>query len=161
MKRKSWIALVLILAATAAWAEPGAFGLPPGKWWRMPRVVERLALTADQQDKMDDIFAKTAPDLIDLRAEMEKRALALREQLDQDRLDPKAISAAANALSDIRGRMFNRELMMMIEMRNVLSDKQWKDLRGALEQRGTAKRDERRRPQGRNGPGANLPPKNQ
>ena len=32
----------------------GAADLPPGKWWRRPEIVQKLELTEDQQNRLDD-----------------------------------------------------------------------------------------------------------
>src|SRR5512140_3808930 len=99
--------------------------LPPGKWWRRPEIVHQLALSTEQQSKLDTIFRESASQLIDLRGEVEKRAIDLRGELDQPQLNRQAMQRAAQRLSDARGRLFERELMMLYDMRHVLTADQW------------------------------------
>jgi hypothetical protein len=107
--------------------------LPPAKWWRRPQLVERLAITEDQQDKLDSIFRNHASDLIDLRAEIEKRTVELRGNLDQRQLNRQDIQRIAGRLNEARGKLFDRELMMLVDMRSVLTDSQWSRMRNMLD----------------------------
>lgn len=136
MKRTAMILFLVVFTAPLAMAQNAGLNMPRGKWWRVPRVVERLNILPAQQTRLDKVFDDAAPELIDMRADMQKKALALRDLLDATKLDAKAISQAADALSESRGKIFNREMAMMVDMRNVLDDTQWTMLRHALEQRG-------------------------
>ena len=112
-----------------------AFGqeMPPGKWWRRPEIVQNLSLTEDQQDRLEGIFRTASTDLIDTRAEVEKAAIALRGELDRQQLNRDAIRKAAQRVNDARSRKFEREVMMLVDMRGVLNDDQWNRLRSALD----------------------------
>lgn len=112
-----------------------AADLPPGKWWRRPEIVNQLALTPEQQSKLEDAFRASANDLIDLRGEVEKQNIALRAELDQPKLDRARIRTAAARLGEARAKLFDRELMMLVDMRSVLTEQQWNRMRTAIEQR--------------------------
>ena len=127
MKRALICGLALLLPALAE-AQP----LPPGKWWQRTEISNRLSLTEAQRDTLEAIFRDTAPQLIDLKAEVEKKALELHEQLDNTTLNREAIERAASAASQARARLFERELMMLVDMRAVLSDEQWNQFRRAV-----------------------------
>lgn len=126
-------ALVGAVATTELVAQQRA--MPPGKWWRRPEVAQRLQLSAEQQNRLDAVARETARTLIDLKAEVDKRELDMREELDSSQLDRARIQRAATALSDARGRLFERELMLMVDMRGVLSSEQWSQLRGLMSDR--------------------------
>ena len=138
MTKRIAIALVTLLIASLATAAE----LPPGKWWRNPHVAKTLGLDAAQQERLDAIFRDSANDLIDRRAEAEKRAIALRGALDQRQLNRQDLQRLAAALTQARGRLFERELMMLADMRDVFDDEQWARLREHLERRkkGTRRR---------------------
>lgn len=120
----------LLLGGIAAAQE-----LPPGKWWRQPEVVKQLRLTPQQQAKLDQVFSTSAPELIDLRAGVERAAVTLRSQLDRDDVDRDAVLSAAAQVSDARARLFERELSMLVDMRSALDDGQWARFRTMLESR--------------------------
>ena len=128
MKRISLAVLTLILA-TSAFAQGN---LPQGKWWRRPEIIQTLNLSEEQQDKLETIFRNASSDLIDLRGEVEKQNINLRGELDQQQLDRAAIRRDAQKLSDARGRLFERELTMLVDMRATLNDAQWNRMRSGL-----------------------------
>ena len=128
MMRKIIVAFLAVLFATSAFAQ-----LPPGKWWRRPEVAQRLELTEDQQSRLDGIFRGAANDLIDLKAELDKQSIALRGELDQPQLNRANIRQIAARLNEARSRKFERELMMLVDMRGVLNDMQWNQMRQAVD----------------------------
>jgi len=129
MKRITIAALALIALATTA----SAMDLPPGKWWRRPEVIQMLNLTDEQQSRLEAISVKSANELIDLKGEVEKANIALRAELDQPTLNREAIRRIAIHLNEARGRLFERELMMLVDMRAVLTEPQWNRMRQTLE----------------------------
>jgi Spy/CpxP family protein refolding chaperone len=124
--------LIALSIAGSAFAQ----ALPPGKWWRRPEIVQTLSLNDEQQDRLEKIFRASAVDLIDLKAEVDKANIVLRGELDRPILDRAAIHRVATRLSDARGRLFDRELMMLVEMRSVLTDPQWNRMRNELDRQG-------------------------
>lgn len=144
--KKLVCAALLLLATSAAFAQ----GIPGGKWWRRPEVAERLQITREQQARLDDTFNKSASDLIDLKAEVEKGNVELRAELDRPQLNRDAIRRAGARLSEARSRLFERELMLLVDMRGVLNDEQWEKFRHVLENREMMKRrDQHGRPRPR------------
>jgi hypothetical protein len=124
------VAVVFAIASVAGGAE-----LPPGKWWNNPQIAQRLALEPEQQSRLDAIFRESANDLIDRRAEIEKLTLAVRGELDQQQLNRQNLQRLAAQLTQARGRLFERELMMLVDMRGVLNDEQWSRLRAHIDRR--------------------------
>jgi Spy/CpxP family protein refolding chaperone len=124
----------IVLTLAALFIAAGAFAqLPPGKWWRRPEIVRSLNLSDEQQDRLEVIFRSSATDLIDLKAEVDKAGIALRGELDRPQLDRAAIHRVATRLSDARGKLFDRELTMLVEMRSVLTDPQWNRMRNEID----------------------------
>ena len=121
-------AVVLTLAMSVSGAP-----LPPGKWWRRPEFATNLQLTNDQQVHLDLIFRLAANDLIDLRADAEKTSIAIRSELDQPQINRENLRKLAARLSETQGKLFDKELMMLVDMRSVLSDDQWSRLRSELD----------------------------
>jgi hypothetical protein len=130
MKKVALVILTLLAFTATASAQ-----LPPGEWWRRPEVVQRLALSNDQQIRLDAVFRAAANDLIDLRAETQKLMVALRGELHQPQLSKQNLQRLAARLNDTRGKLFERELMMLVDMRAVLTDEQWTELRDQLDRR--------------------------
>lgn len=121
MKARILLALIALTFTLSAFAAD----LPPGRWWKRPEIIQALQLTEEQQSKLEAAYRTSADDLIDLNGIVQKSTLALRAELDQPQLDRQKIRAIAARLSEARGRLFERELMMLVDMRSVLTDAQW------------------------------------
>ncbi len=140
MTRRIALAALLMLVASAALAQ---INLPPGKWWRRQEVITFLSLSTEQQDRLENVFAGSAAELIDLRGEVEKQNIALRVALDRPVLEREQVRAAAQRLNEARGRLFQRELMMLVDMRAVLSEQQWNRMRNQLDRLAERKAEQR------------------
>lgn len=127
--------IALVVIAISALAINASAQMPPGKWWRRLEIAQTLGLTPDQQSRLDAVFRTAANDLIDQRAEVEKLNVALRGELDQTDLNKANLQKLAQRLGEARGKLFERELMMLVDMRGVLHDDQWSRLRAELERR--------------------------
>lgn len=125
--RKSRILAIAALLVTTALAE--AQQMPQGKWWRRDEVVRNLQLSTAQQEKLDAVFRDAADELIDAKAAVDKLQIALRAELDRPQLRRQELQRLAGQLSQARGKLFEREVLMLADMRGVLEPQQWTQLR--------------------------------
>jgi hypothetical protein len=123
------IAVVVLACAAAAEGQ----GMPPGKWWQRPAVIQELQLTGEQQKRLDEIFRAAANDLIDAKAAVDKLQVAVRGELDRPQVRRAELQRIAAQLSAARGKLFERELMMLVDMRAVLNEQQWSRMRQFLD----------------------------
>lgn len=138
MIRKLLVAAALMVAAAVLEAQgppPPGGPLPHGKWWRRPEVAENLDLTREQQQKLDEVFNAASTELIDTKAEMRKLEIQLRSELERTQLRRQEIHRIATQLNAARGKLFERELMLLVDMRSVLEDSQWMRLQEEMEER--------------------------
>jgi len=134
MRKQRVLLATLLLAATFTLASIAeGQQMPPGKWWRREEVARQLELTRDQQDKLDEVFRNAANGLIDARADVEKLQIALRGELDRVQLRRQELMRVAGQLTVAKGKLFERELMMLADMRGILNDEQWNRLRTFLD----------------------------
>jgi len=129
MTRRVLFAALLIVAASFASAQ----NLPPGKWWQRPEIIRELQLSNEQQEKLDDIFRTAANGLIDAKGDVEKLQISLRGELDRPQIQRAAVLRIAKQLNEARGRLFEQEIGMLVDMRAVLNDQQWTKMRNALD----------------------------
>lgn len=108
--------------------EMGGFPGPGGMWWKDPRVVERLSLTADQTKKMDDIVEHSRLDLIDLRANLEKQQVMLGPLMDANPVDEAKASAQIDKVANARADLEKADAKMLLSIRGVLTPDQWTKL---------------------------------
>lgn len=134
---KKLIVIAALLAGAALMdAQPGPPGrppMPPGKWWWRNEIAQKLELNRGQQNRLDEIFEAAADDLIDAKGNVKKLEVALRGELDRTQLRRAEIQRIATQLSAARARLFERELMMLVDMRDVLGTHQWQRLQQETE----------------------------
>jgi Spy/CpxP family protein refolding chaperone len=118
---------VLVVGAAGAPAQP--LGVPQGRWWERPRVVEELALTAEQKERLEALTLEHARTMIDLKATVEKAELDLREAADAEPFDAVKVRAAFREMQQARTRLETERFEMLVRSREVLNAEQWRRLR--------------------------------
>ena len=101
-----------------------------------PAMRERLGITAEQADKIrreTDDFRKGQ---IRARADLQIRALELRELMRGDSPDRAAIDKKMDEISAARAVQAKAAMHYRLDMRSVLTAEQREKLRGMMEQRG-------------------------
>ena len=122
MKRFLAIPALLIAAALAA-AGP-VEGMPDGKWWKNPRAVRLLRLTDAQVDQIERIFLRVRPQLIDLRADLEKKRLVQNSLLERPAVKTEEAAKSIDETEIARSRLEKARAMMFLEIRQVLTPEQ-------------------------------------
>ena len=116
------------LAAPARPAEAQMPEAPPGKWWKRPRIVQMLDLSAEQQAKLEDIFLRRRREFVDLKADVERRQIDVEELVAKKDSDSRKVSAAVDALEQSRLKLRKAATMMFLEQKDVLSAAQWQQV---------------------------------
>jgi Spy/CpxP family protein refolding chaperone len=125
---------------------------PPGMWWHNPDLVQKLALTPDQQKRMDDILQQSRLQLVDLRANVEKQELLMEPMLAANPPDTNKVLAQIDHIAQARAELEKANAKMLLGIRNVLTPDQWTKLQAE-------ERDNRRMHMRRgDGPGGSGPP---
>jgi len=114
------IAVLLLVLGTAL----GQQGLGDGKWWKRPRVVQALGLTAEQSSELEKIFAKSRPKLIDLKADLEKKQFAYEQAMSADKVDRQDVEAKIEAREQARAKLQKELALMELDMKQVLTPEQ-------------------------------------
>jgi periplasmic protein CpxP/Spy len=134
--------LAAILAAGALAAQDGspppmrpnrppmerAFHGPPGRWWTDPALVQRLGLTADQQNRIDTLFQQSRLKLIDLSAALQKEEAIMEPLVEADRPDESQVLAQIDRVAQARAELEKANARMLLGFRGVLTQDQWKKL---------------------------------
>jgi len=101
---------------------------PPGRWWTDPALVQKLALTADQQKRIDSLFQQSRLKLIDLSAGVQKEEAVLEPLLEGDRPDESQVLAQIDRIAQARAELEKANARMLLGFRGVLTLDQWKKL---------------------------------
>jgi Spy/CpxP family protein refolding chaperone len=115
-------ALLFAALAPASLATPPE--LPEGKWWKRPRLAAEINLTDDQAREIESIFSRARPELIDRKAELEKRQGELQDTLDAN-ADRRTISTKVEAVENARAGLQKARILMVLDMKQVLKPDQW------------------------------------
>jgi Spy/CpxP family protein refolding chaperone len=127
MKRVvTFLIAVAVTAGATLWA--GEFRMPPGTWWRNPRLVERLHITPEQQKKMHDLVFAHAQRMIDLNAAVKKAELTLGDLAERDDFDVKAVRAAFARLQEARQKLESERFELLVGFRQLMTAEQWRQL---------------------------------
>ncbi|HSE62975.1 MAG TPA: periplasmic heavy metal sensor [Thermoanaerobaculia bacterium] len=102
--------------------------LPEGKWWKRPRIASAIALTPDQESRIDGIFSKARPLLIDLKADLERKQGDLQDSLEDANADRRAVAARVDAVEDARAELQKARILMILDVKQVLRPEQWERL---------------------------------
>ena len=129
MKRLARTIFLLILAGGFALAQFSLQVPFAGRWWRNPQTAEKLGLSADQQKRMDGIFDQSRANLIDLTAAFDKEEAALEPLVDAEQPDTAKIRAQIDRVARSRAELEKANANMLLGLRLVLSQAQWRNLR--------------------------------
>jgi Spy/CpxP family protein refolding chaperone len=124
MKTLETVSMLLFSALVSAAPGLPSGGWIEGKWWKNPRAVRDLGLTAAQSDRIEEVFLRVRPALIDLRADMEKKRLVRDSILERPTVDPKEAARAIDALGEARSRLDKARALMLLEIRQILTSDQ-------------------------------------
>jgi len=102
---------------------------PPGKWWTDPGTVQRLALTAEQQEKIESLFQQSRLKLIDLSAALEKQEVILDPLIESDHPDEPKILAQIDHVAQARAELEKANARFLLGIRNLLTPDQWHKLK--------------------------------
>lgn len=125
-------AAALLCAATASALAPAGEG---GKWWKNARVVRELDLSDAQVERIEAVFLRVRPALIDLRADLEKKRLLQESAMDRPTVDSAEAERRIDDVEQARSKLEKTRAMMYLEIRQVLTPDQRRKARELLEER--------------------------
>lgn len=129
--RANRLAALLLVLAAASLGRPLVAQMPeapPGKWWKRPRIVQLLNLSAEQQAKLEDIFSRRRREFVDLKADVERHQIDFEDLVAKKDSDAKKVANAVDALEQARLKLRRAATMMFLEQKDVLSATQWQQV---------------------------------
>lgn len=101
---------------------------PPARWWNNAAFAKDLGLTAEQQKKMEGIFEENRPKLTDKFDALRKEEANMEPLLSADQPDETKILAQIDRVAQARAELEKFNARMLLGMRRVLTQDQWKKL---------------------------------
>ena len=110
--------------------------LPPGIWWKNPDLIQKLALTADQQKKMDGVFAANRPQLLESYNALQREESNLEALNKEKKPDEAKIFASIDAVAQARAALAKANAHMLLQVREQLDAEQNTRMQKLREQSG-------------------------
>jgi len=134
MKRTILFAcMCVIILATTGYAKMGhghGHGLlPPGKWWHMPKIVERLKITDDEKNFLDQMFLENRKAMIQVKSEMETKKLDMESIIEKEPLDENAAMTQFDSIQETGKKMWKNKFKFVIEVRKLLGKDRFMQLK--------------------------------
>jgi len=123
------LAVVVALVAAAAPAPgeshwPRTLGKHHGKFWKREKVRDKLDLSQAQVQNLEQIFASHQQSLVDLEANVKRERSELDTLLTNEQTDDARVMTQVDVLEQARARLGKARVMMLLEMRKVLTPAQ-------------------------------------
>lgn len=121
-----WITAVFLLL----WPLRG-FGqeAPEGKWWYAPDIAAALKLTPEEVRRLDDLYADSRRQLIDLKRSVEKERFELDQLLEGRKINDQAVKKQHRKLEDARTGLSSEYLRFMVETRRIIGHDRFQQLK--------------------------------
>jgi len=115
---------ILLLACGAGMAQMPRVYFP---WWES-RIARDIHLSEAQREKVREVQRKYRDRMIDLRAAVEKAEARLRDLYEMETIDPAQAEQVIDELVKHRSEMTRALAEMSLELRQVLTLEQWREL---------------------------------
>lgn len=169
LRRNSLLAAVLVcfvfcgVASAQDWGGPRGFGGPGpvmggfhdhqfGEWWNLPRLSQQLGITAEQKQKMDNIYEQHKLKLIDLNANLQRQQVLLQPMISADNPDKAKTLAQIDAVVEAHAALEKENADMLFAIREALTPAQWQKLKALHQERREHRMDRRGRGMWKQGP---------
>ena len=128
MKTSRFLFATLVAAVAFPALALAQADIPDGKWWKRPRLAAEINLSDQQAREIETIFVRTRPRLIDLRADLEKKQLALQVSMEDKAVDRHHVEKEIEAVENARAELQKARALMILDMKQVLRHEQWERL---------------------------------
>ena len=103
-------------------------GPPPFDWWRNSEIAQKLNLTDQQKQQLEQTFTQAKLQLVDLKAAVEKEEIKLQSLMNADTLQDSQVMAQIDATQAARAKLEKTFALMALQFRKILTSDQWKQL---------------------------------
>jgi Spy/CpxP family protein refolding chaperone len=118
------LAIFLIAPLIAA-----AQDVPTGKWWYNPQIQKNLNLSQNEIGQLDNLFANSRLNLIQLKSEVEREQFELDQLLSKKKVDDAEVKKQFQKLEQARKKLANERLEFVIGVRNILGADRFQQLK--------------------------------
>ena len=114
------LAIILLMVPASRSVAQTQTGFP---WWKDPKVVQELTLSADQSARIDSVFRSVFPQLRQSKEELDRQEAELSRLLGVN-ADEATVLRQVDKVEVVRGSLNKSRTLMLLHMRQVLKPKQ-------------------------------------
>lgn len=99
---------------------------PPFDWWRNSEVAQKLNLTDQQKQQLEQVFTQAKLQLVDLKGAVEKEEIKLQALMNADPMQESQVLAQIENVQAARSKLGKNFALMALNFRKILTAEQWK-----------------------------------
>lgn len=107
--------------------------IPPGKWWRIPEIVDQLKLTPQEQTQLEDMFVRSQRKIIELRGAWAKEKFELEQLLDKSDIDEATCMNQFKKLFEKRTEIVTERFRHVLEVKKLLGHDRFQQLKAHIQ----------------------------
>lgn len=160
MKRVSLLALFFVfvfsgisMARDSGFGREGrgggkeGMGMPHGKWWKMPQAADKLGLTQEEKEKLDEMYLEHRRQRVDLHAQIEKQRLELEELLDGKTFDAKGCMERFKKVQEVQNGLAEERFRFLVQVRELLGLERYQQLKNEFRRHRMKGKQDRQKPE--------------
>ena len=107
--------------------------MPTGKWWRYPRMANKLNLSDEEIRRLDEQFLETRRRLIELKGRVERERFELENFLEAETLNEAAVLEQFKRVEKERFHLSTERFRFLIQVRKILGFERFQKLKMVYE----------------------------
>ena len=107
----------------------GKVGMFGGKWWKMSKVSDKLALTSEEKEKLDNMHLQHRRKMIDLSSQVKKERLELEQILDSSAFSATAGMDRFKKLQKAHTILAIERFRFLVQVRELLGLERFQELK--------------------------------
>lgn len=108
--------------------------LPPPYWWRAVGLADGLNLSNEQVADLERVYPGDGDEAARLERDRMTAVRDIQRLLDSDRPSARDVTEAGQRLRALDDTLFERQLRMLVAVRQILSREQWERLQRNLDE---------------------------
>ncbi len=125
---------VMLLSAALAFSQPEPGGPGEGKDIP-PKLIKKLGLTEEQQEKVKGMRMNAEKEKIKIEAELRIKQIDMQEQLEKKSVNEKEVSKLIDAIADLQKKMLENRIKTILALKKILTPEQQEKIKKFMEMR--------------------------
>ncbi|MCD4721067.1 MAG: hypothetical protein K8S13_14600 [Desulfobacula sp.] len=117
---KKYILLIILTILVPEMGLSARQGALHGKWWQMPRVVQKLELKATEIERLDNAYRASIRNLIHLKADVEAEQFDLEMLIEARVLDEAGALDQYKSLERAKAKLGMERFRFLLEVRKII-----------------------------------------